>query len=152
MPSSPPSRSHPVARTLARIAGVTALAGSAGLAWSAGVEVRWFALRRQTLPLLPPGHEPLRVLHLSDLHMTPGQHRKQQWLRGLADLEPHLVVSTGDNLAHQGAVPPVLDALGELLDVPGVFVLGSNDYFEPTPRNPARYLLPDEPRRNPRSK
>jgi hypothetical protein len=32
----------------------------------------------------------------------------------------------------------VLDALGPLLDVPGVFVLGSNDYYAPTLRNPLR--------------
>ena len=33
-------------------------------------------------------------------------------------------------------------------DVPGAFVLGSNDYFEPTLRNPVRYLLPDDGRRH----
>ncbi len=124
------------------------LAAAAGLGWSAGVEVRWFALRRVTLPVLPPGHRPLKVLHLSDLHLTPGQQRKQAWLRGLADLAPDLVVDTGDNLAHPGSVGPLVDALGPLLDVPGVFVLGSNDYFAPSLRNPVRYLLPDDGQRN----
>ena len=33
-------------------------------------------------------------------------------------------------------------------DRPGVFVFGSNDYYAPTPRNPAWYLLPDDGRRN----
>src|SRR6185295_3174846 len=70
--------------------------------------------------------------------------RKQEWLAGLATLRPDLVVNTGDNLAHADAVPVVRDALGTLLDVPGVFVLGSNDYFSPTLRNPLRYLLPDD--------
>ena len=152
VPSPPPSRSHPVLRHAARAGGAVALTGAAGLAWAAGVEVRWFALRRVTVPLLPPGHEPLRVLHLSDLHLTPGQHRKQEWLRRLARLEPDLVVSTGDHLAHRKAVEPVLASLGDLLDLPGVFVLGSNDYFEPKPRNPARYLLPDDGQRNIRSR
>jgi uncharacterized protein len=152
VPSPPPSRSHPVLRHTARTGGAVALAGAAGLAWAAGVEVRWFALRRATVPLLPPGHEPLRVLHISDLHLTPGQHRKRAWLRDLSRLEPDLVVSTGDHLAHRDAVGPVLASLDELLDVPGVFVLGSNDYFEPKPRNPARYLLPDDGQRNIRSR
>ena len=76
--------------------------------------------------------------------MTPSQSRKQEWVRSLADLEPDLVVNTGDNLAHLEALPPVLDALGPLLDVPGVFVLGSNDYYAPTLRNPLKYLLPDD--------
>ena len=43
--------------------------------------------------------------------------------------------------------PSSLDALGDLLDRPGVFVFGSNDYFEPTMRNPLRYLLPDDGKR-----
>jgi uncharacterized protein len=133
---------------VARAVGIGALAGAAGLAYSAGIEVRSFVLRRVELPVLPANRRPLRVLHLSDLHMTPGQRRKQAWLRGLADLEPDLVVNTGDNLAHLQSVPVVLDSLGALLDVPGVFVLGSNDYFAPTSRNPARYLLPDDGQRN----
>ena len=83
----------------------------------------------------PPGAGPLRVLHLSDLHLTPRQRRERAWVRGLAALEPDLVVNTGDNLAHVDAVP-ALDALGGLLDRPGVFVLGSNDYFAPRPKNP----------------
>ena len=100
------------------------------------------------MPVLPPGHQPLRVLHVSDLHLTPSQGRKRRWVRRLADLRPDLVVNTGDNLAHQDAVPVVLDAFGDLLDVPGVFVFGSNDYFAPTLRNPVRYLLPDDGQRN----
>jgi predicted MPP superfamily phosphohydrolase len=92
------------------------------------------------LPVLAPGAKPLRVLHLSDLHMMPGQAAKQRWVNGLADLNPDLVVNTGDNLAHQQAVPSVLRALGPLLDKPGVFVFGSNDYYAPRPKNPVRYL------------
>ena len=52
------------------------------------------------------------------------------------------MVNTGDNLAHRDSVPVVLEGFGRLLDVPGVFVFGSNDYFAPTLRNPLRYLLP----------
>lgn len=148
MQTSPTSRPRSTRGTATRVAAATALAGTAGLAWSAGVELRWFTVRRFTLPVLPPGHRPLRVLHVSDLHLTPGQDRKRRWVRRLAELEPDLVVNTGDNLAHQRSVPVVLDALGDLLDVPGVFVLGSNDYFAPTLRNPARYLLPDHGQRN----
>ena len=134
--------------TLGRGLAAGALAGAAGLGYAAGVEVRWFALRREELPILPAGSRPLRVLHISDVHMTPTQRRKQAWLRSLAALEPDLVVSTGDHLAHRQAVPTVLDALDGLLDAPGVFVLGSNDYYAPTLRNPVRYLLPDDGRRN----
>ena len=121
-----------------------AVLGGLGLTTYAVAETRRFVLREASVPLLPPGHDPLRVLHLSDLHLTPGQRRKQDWVRDLARLEPDLVVDTGDHLSHRDSVPVVLDALGSLLDVPGVFVFGSNDYYEPTLRNPIRYLLPDD--------
>ena len=116
-------------------------AAAAGLAYASLYEVRAFTLRRVTVPVLPAGSAPLRVLHLSDAHMTPSQHRKQQWMRGLAELEPDLVVNTGDNLAHIDAVPSVLRAYGDLLDLPGVFVFGSNDYFSPIKKNPVGYLF-----------
>ena len=119
-------------------------AAGAGLTAYAVVEARAYTLRRVEVPLLPRGADPLRVLHLSDLHLTPGQHRKADWLHGLWGLRPDLVVDTGDNIAHRDAVPVVRDALGPLLDVPGVFVFGSNDYYVPTLRNPVRYLLPDD--------
>jgi predicted MPP superfamily phosphohydrolase len=125
-----------------------AVASGGALTAYALAEARAYTLRRSTVPVLPAGSPALRVLHLSDLHLTPGQTRKQEWVRGLAALEPDLVVNTGDNLAHAGSVPVVLDALGGLLDAPGVFVFGSNDYFEPTLRNPVRYLLPDDGNRH----
>jgi predicted MPP superfamily phosphohydrolase len=63
-----------------------------------------------------------------------------EWIRGLAALEPDLVVNTGDNLAHPDAIPMVLEALGPLLSLPGAFVFGSNDYYAPRLKNPGRYL------------
>lgn len=129
------------------MAGLGLLAG-AGLATYAAWEARQFTLREVSVPLLPAGSRPLRVLHLSDIHMAPDQRAKQEWLAGLAVTKPDLVVNTGDNLAHRRSVPVVADALGALLDVPGVYVLGSNDYFSPGWRNPLLYLLPDNGRRN----
>lgn len=139
---------RPQQSILTRTLTLGALAGVASVVYSAGYEVRAHTLRRVEVPLLPPGSKPLKVLHLSDIHMTPSQRKKQRWLRSLAALEPDLVVNTGDNLAHPRSVPVVLEAFGDLLDVPGVFVMGSNDYFSPTIRNPLRYLLPDDGQRN----
>lgn len=119
--------------------GATALS-AAGAAYAAGVEVRRWTLRQATLPVLPVGAAPLRILHISDLHMTPRQRSKQRWLAALSELQPDLVVNTGDNLAHHRAVSAVLRALQPLLTLPGVFVFGSNDYYAPQPKNPARYL------------
>ena len=125
-----------------------AAAGGLGLAYAAGVEVRNFVVRQVNVACLPSGHAPIRVLHFSDLHLVPSQHKKIEWIRSLASWAPDLVIDTGDNIAHRDAVPVLIDALGDLLDVPGVFVPGSNDYFEPSVRNPVRYLLPDNGRRH----
>lgn len=122
------------------LAAATSALGALGVGYAAGVErVRW-TLRHTWTPLLSPESAPLRVLHLSDLHMMPGQRSKQRWIRDLDDLEPDLVALTGDNLAHRDAVPATLNALGPLLDRPGLFVFGSNDYYGPIAKNPARYL------------
>ncbi|MER7957489.1 metallophosphoesterase [Streptomyces sp. NPDC096030] len=121
-------------------AGLTATA-AAGLVYAAGFEARSFRLRRVTIPVLPRGMRDLRVLQVSDIHMVCGQHKKRKWLQSLAGLRPDFVVNTGDNLSDTDAVPEVLDALGPLMDFPGVYVFGSNDYYGPRLRNPARYLL-----------
>ena len=123
----------------ARSSAVLTAVGALGLGYAVA-ESRAYAVRRFDLPVLPPGTSTLRVLHLSDLHLTPRTRREVAWVRALAALEPDLVVDTGDNLAHLDAVPTVLHALEPLLERPGVFVLGSNDYYAPKPKNPARYL------------
>jgi predicted MPP superfamily phosphohydrolase len=120
--------------------GITAV-GAAGLAYAAGIEVRSFRLRRVTVPVLPRGNRPLRVLQVSDIHMVGGQRTKQRWLHSLAGLRPDFVINTGDNLSDPEGVPEVLDALGPLMEFPGAYVFGSNDYYAPKLRNPARYLL-----------
>ncbi|MDG4665219.1 metallophosphoesterase [Mycobacterium sp. 236(2023)] len=112
----------------------------AGIGYASLIERNAFVVREATMPVLSPGSSPLKVLHISDIHMRPGQRRKQAWLRDLARLEPDFVVNTGDNLSHPKAVPSVVQALGDLLAVPGAFIFGSNDYFAPKPKNPANYL------------
>ena len=116
-----------------------ALLGGAALAY-ARAEAASYRLRRTEVPLRRGGQHPLRILHLSDLHMTPRRHRLQDWVASLAELRPELVVVTGDFLAHPDAVDPVMASLDPLLHLPGAFVLGSNDYYAPRPINPLAYL------------
>jgi predicted MPP superfamily phosphohydrolase len=119
---------------------LAAVAGGAAFGYASILERNWFALRRADVPVLPAGSEPVRLLHLSDIHLTPGRHRLLSWLRSLDALAPDLVVNTGDSIAHAQSVQPLLDALGPLLDRPGVFVYGSNDLYSPVPANPLHYL------------
>jgi len=126
---------------------LAAVASGAGVTAYASLyeRTRW-TLRRFDVPVLAPGSAPLSILQLSDLHMTAGQRSKQAWVRDLAELEPDLVIDTGDNLAGFDAVGPTLRALGPLLERPGAFVMGSNDYFAPRPKNPLKYFKPDHKR------
>ncbi|MBV9090162.1 MAG: metallophosphoesterase [Mycobacteriaceae bacterium] len=125
---------------LKRAAAVTAGSALTWIGYASVVERNAFVVREVTMPVLTPGSSPLRVLHVSDIHMRPNQRHKQAWLRELARWEPDLVVNTGDNLAHPRAVPAVVQTLGDLLALPGLFVFGSNDYFGPRLKNPANYL------------
>ena len=123
---------------------------SAGV-WGTLIERNAYTVRRVTLPVLPAGAPDLKVLHLSDLHMAPWQRHKQRFVRGLGELEPDLVIDTGDNLGHELGLLGVRAALEPFRGVPGAFVWGSNDYWGPTPKNPLGYLVEASgPAANPR--
>ncbi|GAA3932139.1 hypothetical protein Aau02nite_17590 [Amorphoplanes auranticolor] len=130
-------------RPLISLAAGVIAAGSAALAYASLIERNLFTLRRFDIPALEPDAEPLRILHISDLHMMPDQHRKQAWVAALIGTDPDLVVVTGDNMASPLAIPGVLRALDPLLHRPGAFVFGSNDYRGPLWKNPLQYLLPE---------
>ncbi len=124
----------------------TVVSGAAVTAYASLYERTRWTLRRFDVPVLAPGSRPLTILQISDLHMTADQLSKQEWVAGLAELEPDLVIDTGDNLAGFDAVPPTLRSLDPLLDRPGAFVTSSNDYFAPRPKNPFKYFWTDHKR------
>ena len=109
--------------------------------WGIGIERYLYKVRYDAVKVLPRGADPIRVLHISDFHLAPWQKRKQAFISNLVQLKPDLVVNTGDNLGHHDAIGKLLDSIEPLLEVPGVFVNGSNDYHSPTFRNPLSYLL-----------
>jgi uncharacterized protein len=130
-------------RSLFALGSAVLATGAATFAYASLIERNLFTLRRFDVPVLEPDAEPLRILHISDLHMMPDQRRKQAWVAALAGLDPDLVVVTGDNMADAESLPGVLRALDPLLEVPGAFVFGSNDYRGPRWKNPILYLLPE---------
>lgn len=127
-----------------RVAGLTLGAGAVASAGALG----WAHLEAQ-LPVLreiesgPAGKRGLRVLHLSDIHM----HSRARFLvdflhRVASEHEFDMVVSTGDNLADYESLDMLLEAYRPLLEFPGCFVLGSNDYYAAEAKPWASYLNP----------
>ena len=106
-----------------------------------------FVVREAEIPILPPGRDTIRIIHFSDLHLTPSFKTEIADIKRFIDLKPDIVISTGDFLGSIDAVPVVLDALDALLDIPGLFVFGSNDYYAPRFKNPLTYLTPDNGKR-----
>jgi len=128
------------ARATGVAVGAAAVAGLGALAWGVLVERTRFTVRHEVLQILEPGARPLTILHLSDLHMAPGQRKKQAFVRSLARYEPDVIVDTGDNLGHVDALDGLRYAFEPFRGVPGVFVHGSNDYHGPFAKNPFAYF------------
>lgn len=126
--------------TIGRNAAVAAGLAGAGLGYGV-IEAHRFVLRKVRVPVLTPGSAPIRVLHVSDFHLLARQSSKREFIRHLAGLEPDLVIDTGDNFCSAQTLQPLLDDMAGLLERPGVFVFGSNDYLVPGFRNPLCYLL-----------
>lgn len=130
-----------------RLRPLVAAAAVAG-AWPF-VEPHLPVLRRVSVPVLPPGWAPLRVLHLSDLHLLPRHTRRAAWVRALATHDVDLVVSTGDHVSSAEAFGLLAETLGALTEggAPGVFVPGNNDYFTPVRPSLLGYVRGGPPRR-----
>jgi predicted MPP superfamily phosphohydrolase len=126
---------------LRRLAAATVGLGGAAAAYGGLVERNAFTVRRFDVPVLPPGAAPLRLLHISDLHLMARQSRKQAWIRSLASLRPDLVINTGDTISDPRAIPAIMNALDPLFEFPGAFVPGNNDYYVPKLKNPVRYFV-----------
>jgi predicted MPP superfamily phosphohydrolase len=104
------------------------------------VERRWYRLVRRRIPILPTAEVPaLTVLHLSDLHLTRRSTTMRRFLSGLPRCD--VCVVTGDLVGEPEAVEDAVEALRHLQGTrASFFVLGSNDYFVPRPRNYLRYF------------
>ncbi|NLI04556.1 MAG: metallophosphoesterase [Actinomycetaceae bacterium] len=98
--------------------------------------------RRSILRPHPDGQSgnSLRILHISDPHLLARQEKRRKFIRELAHTRPDFVVVTGDLISEDAAIDALLADLEPLLEIPGAFVFGSNDYYAPRPANPFRYL------------
>jgi predicted MPP superfamily phosphohydrolase len=126
---------------------VVAIAGALCIAYGIAIEQRWYRLRTYDLAILPPGGpETLDVLHLSDLHFVRRDRKKTRFLAGLPAAD--VTVVTGDFLAEPEAVETAVRAVRATRGhAASWFVLGSNDYFVPRPKNYLSYFRRTRPHR-----
>ena len=124
------------------------VAGAAAVAWGVAIERRWYALRHVTAPVLSPAAtQPLRVLHLSDLHQLPGQEHRLAFVRRCLDTGPDVVVASGDLLESNDSIGEVVEVLAEAAQGRvALAVLGAHDYWGATAKNPAEYVFAPERR------
>ncbi len=116
--------------------------GGGALVVGALAEARAPIQRGVSVPVLRSGLGDLRVLQISDVHMWRGSRWEVRWIQSLVDLEPDLVILTGDNLCEAQGLPLLQRALQPLAGIPGAFVFGSNDYYSGTFSLPFRYAGP----------
>lgn len=128
-------------RGIATVTGLGVGIGAGVAGWSLW-EARSFQRSFHHLNILPNGMEPMRILNISDIHLMPGDEKKVEFLRDLADLKPDAVFLTGDQLSSTKSLPSLLRALQPLNGIPGAFVFGSHDYHAPVWKNPLSYVLP----------
>ncbi len=107
-----------------------ALAAAAALAWG-HFEAGW--VRRRRLPVaidgLPRELEGLRIVHLSDFHLgfpSRGARAVAGAVAWAHELEPDLVLVTGDLISHPRAEPRLRNLLAGLPNC--VAVLGNHDF------------------------
>ncbi|MDT8307000.1 MAG: metallophosphoesterase [Anaerolineae bacterium] len=118
--------------TLALQVGLQAL-GTALLYWGAAVEPQRLSLTQieLELPGLPAGGEPIRLLHISDVHMERPTRREEELIALAEVAQPDVIVITGDflNLSYnrdEAAVALVQQFLRRLHAPYGVYAtLGS---------------------------
>ena len=111
--------SSPAARAAGALGVLGVGAAAAAHVWARHIEIHRYTLREAELQILPPGARTRRVLHISDIHLVPGQERKLAFLRHLETLRPHLVIDTGDNIAAAASIPVLAEAIAPLLRRPG---------------------------------
>ncbi len=112
--------------------GAGALAAVGGGVYAAEIEPFWVQFSAHDMPLrrLPRGFEGMRLVHLSDLHASAIV--PMDYLRDVMDrvnqLEPDVVVVTGDLITHGAKhIPSAADVLA-MLNCDTFVTLGNHDY------------------------
>ena len=104
--------------------------GMAGVVTALAADTAWYEpqalqIERLTLPTSAPGKQ-VRLLQISDLHLSSFNHYFAMVARQVADLQPDLIVLTGDYLEEERNIRGVLSFLKELKATHGIYAVQGN--------------------------
>ena len=104
--------------------------GMAGITGSIVADSAWYEpqalqVEKLNLPTDSPG-KPVRLLQISDLHLSNFSSYFAKVARQVADLQPDLIVLTGDYLEEQRNIRGVLSFLKELKATHGIYAVQGN--------------------------
>lgn len=119
-----------------------------GVAWSAflfflfayayWIEPNWIDVSRYSIKLDVP--KPLKIAHLSDLHIRSIAYRERKILGILEQENPDVVVITGDSVAENGNHQAVGEFLGKIRAPLGVWSVNGNwEHWRPSKREQEVY-------------
>lgn len=97
------------------------------------LEPRWYRVNRLSA-VIDADMRPLKVLHISDTHLTGDNRALIRFLERLpaAVGELDIVAATGDLIQDNSGIEPIAHALNRLsARIARVYVLGAHDYFQP---------------------
>lgn len=104
--------------------------GMAGIAGAFVADTAWYEpqalqVERIALPSNSPGRQ-VRLLQISDLHLSGFNRYFAKVTRQVADLQPDLIVLTGDYLEEERNIRGVLSFLKELKATHGIYAVQGN--------------------------
>lgn len=114
----------------------------AGLVGYGVAEAKRYGVREYSVPVMPEGGRPIRVLVVSDFHLRLTNQSLRRFLESLWRETYDVVLATGDFIGGAQSIEECVRLLNGLTARYGrYFVFGSSDYFAPTFKNYFDYFL-----------
>jgi predicted MPP superfamily phosphohydrolase len=120
--------SSPAQLWLSRIVLTLGGIGLVCMAYGYFVEPYWLSVShiRVTSSKLPRGSQPVRIVHISDLHSDPKPRLEKRLPQAIAAERPDIIVFTGDSINSAAGLPVFRECLTELAQIAPTFVVKGN--------------------------
>jgi uncharacterized protein len=118
----------PAQRWLRRIVLTLAGIGLLCVAYGYFVEPYWLSVShiRINSSKLPRGSQPVRIVHISDLHSDPKPRLERRLAQAIAAERPDIIVFTGDSVNSPAGLPVFRECLTEVAKIAPTFVVKGN--------------------------